>query len=600
MELNGSLKVAQVLGPDNKPLEFVQDTVNKLEVRVNLGQLYQAGKDVKLSFRYEGQLATAEGGVLPDKRLSYVGPEGSYLMYAGRWFPFHDYFADRATAEINVTVPKGISVAGYSEVPVTPKDSGKGKVTYSFVNRTPQLIGTLAAAPYITRNVKASDISIDFFVKPGSEGLINPFTEELVQIFSTYNSKFGRYAFGNNFEVAEIDDQSLPSYTMAGITLLSQKFLEPNKEMPIEVLAREVAYQWWGQGVGLKSFDDAWMSQGLAEFSAYYYRQTHSTAAQNADLGRETLEKALAYESQTSIRRAPAELDDQSPAYQSIVFYKGAIVFNMLRNQLGDDKFFALLHDYYNNFKGQKGSIDQFEQLAAKDSGQNMRQFFGEWVDSTGVPEFRTDYNVLRTREGKFIVRGTLRQDLDTFKSPVDVLLESENGEQRTTVYLQGTSADFEVDSKGKPVRVVVDPDSKILRMSDDIRVAVIARRGIEHMRAEEYPEAEQAFRDALKQNPRSSWVQYNLGLLYMTQRNYQKAIDTFGDALDGDLTPTWLEAWSYLKRGNAYDALGQRERAVAEYDKVISNGSNYDNAQQIAEKYKSAPYTRGSTAEKQ
>jgi tetratricopeptide (TPR) repeat protein len=172
-------------------------------------------------------------------------------------------------------------------------------------------------------------------------------------------------------------------------------------------------------------------------------------------------------------------------------------------------------------------------------------------------------------------------------------MLESENGEERTTVNLVGTSADFEISSKGKPLQIIVDPDSKLLRMSDDIRVSVIARRGIEHMRAEEYPEAEQAFREALKLNPRSSWVQYNLGLLYMTQRNYQKAIDAFGDALDGDVNPTWLEAWSYLRRGNAYDALGQRERAVAEYDKVISNGSNYDNAQQAAERYKAAPYTR-------
>jgi len=75
--------------------------------------------------------------------------------------------------------------------------------------------------------------------------------------------------------------------------------------------------------------------------------------------------------------------------------------------------------------------------------------------------------------------------------------------------------------------------------------------------------------------------------------RSLARRLGSFGDALDGDVNPTWIEAWSYLKRGNAYDALGQRERAVAEYDKVISNGSNYDNAQQAAERYKAAPYTR-------
>src|SRR5690348_5305401 len=108
----------------------------------------------------------------------------------------------------------------------------------------------------------------------------------------------------------------------------------------------------------------------------------------------------------------------------------------MLSQLLGDDKFFRFIQHYYNSFYLQKGSIDLFEQLATKESGQNMRQFFGSWVDSTGVPEFRTDYNVIRTREGQFKVSGTLRQDLDSFKSPVDVMLESENGEERTTVNL--------------------------------------------------------------------------------------------------------------------------------------------------------------------
>src|SRR5205085_10258935 len=68
--------------------------------------------------RGSGALVTAGGGPLATKRLAYVGPELSYLMYAARWFPFHEYAADRATSDITITVPAGYIVAGASEEPV--------------------------------------------------------------------------------------------------------------------------------------------------------------------------------------------------------------------------------------------------------------------------------------------------------------------------------------------------------------------------------------------------------------------------------------------------------------------------------------------------
>ena len=58
-----------------------------------------------LRFKYSGVLATPEGGPLLTKRLAYVGDKNGYLMYAARWFPFHDYAADRATSDISISLP---------------------------------------------------------------------------------------------------------------------------------------------------------------------------------------------------------------------------------------------------------------------------------------------------------------------------------------------------------------------------------------------------------------------------------------------------------------------------------------------------------------
>jgi aminopeptidase N len=108
---------------------------------------------------------------------------------------------------------------------------------------------------------------------------------------------------------------------------------DPSRPIPEEKLEREIAYQWWGQTVGLKSFDDAWLSQGLAEWSAFAYRESTLSAGGLDAAQREQQERALTFEQTASIARAPSSLDDQSAAYQSIVFYKGSMVFRMLRKR---------------------------------------------------------------------------------------------------------------------------------------------------------------------------------------------------------------------------------------------------------------------------
>jgi predicted negative regulator of RcsB-dependent stress response len=62
-------------------------------------------------------------------------------------------------------------------------------------------------------------------------------------------------------------------------------------------------------------------------------------------------------------------------------------------------------------------------------------------------------------------------------------------------------------------------------------------------------------------------------------------------------LKPTWIEAWAHIKRGNAYDAKGERERARSEYNKAIGTGIDYDNAQAVAKKYLATPYDPKATA---
>jgi aminopeptidase N len=595
-ELNGALKVESVERNGKAVSNFVQDPVGLDQlgpnVRVDLGEVVQPNTPVTLRFRWSGALTTPEGGPLATKRLAYVGQEGSYLMYAARWFPFHDYAADRATSDITVTVPAGFVVAGSSDEPVAATQSN-GNARFRFVHKQPTLIGNFAAARYTTRTLKMGNYTIDFFVQPGSEARIERYGELVGKALEFYTQQYGAPAFGSRYVVAEIDDESLEAYAGDGMEFLSASFFDTQHTPKDERVEREIAYQWWGFTVALKSFDDAWLSQGLSEWSGFALREATLDAPQLDAAQRDMQERALMFEQSASILRAPQALDDTSPQYQSVMFYKGAMVFRMLRETMGKAKFDQLLRTLVEQYRGQSVSIDDFEKLASKVAGQNMRFFFARWVEGTGVPEFSVDYQIIRTRAGKFRARGTVKQNFEGLNMPVELMLraEGDTNNQTQTVKVEDKSEDFDIESNGAPVEVVVDPNHKILRLSEDLRISIVARRGIELFREGQYAEAQRQMEEALKLDKSNSWIYYNLGLIYLEQRNYDPAIDNFKAALAGNLKPSWIEVWARIKMGNAYDSKGDRARATNEYNKALESGINYDNAQRSAKQYLATPY---------
>src|SRR5437773_7503543 len=468
-ELNGSLHVDGVEKDGHALTGVVQDAVGAgalgPNVRIDLGQVVPAAQPVTVRIRWSGALASPEGGPLANKRLAYVGPEGSYLMYASRWFPFHDYAADRATSDITVIVPTGVQVGGISDEPVTPQVDKSGTTRFRFVNKQPVLVGNFVAGQYVVKSLRFGRYELQFFVKPGSENRIGNFGESMGHALEFYTKQYGSPAFGSRFIIAQTDDETMEAYSGQGILFLASRFFDSSKPTLEERLQREVAYQWWGQTIGLKSFDDAWISQGLAEWSAFALREDTLTGAQLDSAQREEQERALTFEQTASIARAPSALDDQSAAYQSIVFHKGAMVFRMLRESMGKEKFDRLLHTFLEEYRGKNASIDDFEQLASKVAVENLRYFFAQWVEGTGVPEFGVDYQIIRTRAGKFRTRGTVRQNVENLQMPVELTLHSEGDSQTKALYLEGKSEDFDFESKGQPINVEVDSNEKILRM---------------------------------------------------------------------------------------------------------------------------------------
>lgn len=593
--VKGKATPAKTPTPQNT-VTFIQDQVGVSDlgpsVKIDLGEIVPKGATVTLRFKYSGVLVTPQGGPLLTKRLAYIGVNDGYLMYAARWFPFHDYAADLATSDINISLPSNFQIIGFSDAPVSAV-SGK----FRFVQSKPGLIGNFAYGRYVKTPLNYNGYSIEFYTKAVNEKTVTTYSETLGNALDSYTKRFGEPLIGKRLIVAQIDDESLDFYSSQGIMFVANRQFEAVREITQERFQREAAYQWWGLTVGLKSFDDAWLSQGLAEYSAFSLRESTATGAKLDNMRRELLEKALTFEQTASLARTPATLDDQSTAYQYIMFSKGALVFKLLRDTLGEEKFNQLLRTFAANYRGKNASIYDFEQLTSQIAGKNMRYFFARWVDSTGVPQFTVDYQIIRNRAGRFVVRGTIKQNYDNLNLPVDLLLraEGEGNSKVVTVKIEDASADFNIETDGKPLSVIVDPDYKILRISEDLRISSIARRGIEQFKEGNYVEAQQQFEAALKLDRSNAWIYYHLGLLFLEQRNYDLAIDNFKVVKDlaaqGSARPQWLYVWAYIKMGNAYDAKGDRTRAMDAYEKASAIGDNYDNAQEAVKQFQAVPF---------
>ena len=87
------------------------------------------------------------------------------------------------------------------------------------------LIGNFAAGQYINRNLRFGNYEIQFYAKPGSEGRINGYAELMGQVLEFYSKQYGAPLFGTRLVVAQVDDDSLDTYSGPGIIFLASKIV---------------------------------------------------------------------------------------------------------------------------------------------------------------------------------------------------------------------------------------------------------------------------------------------------------------------------------------------------------------------------------------
>jgi aminopeptidase N len=360
----------------------------------------------------------------------------------------------------------------------------------------------------------------------------------------------------------------------------------------IRLLANIIAHQWWGSEVSPHSLSDAWITNGMARYGELMYVEEENgknamrAALQDVEAG------ALAYD--TIPLSSANRLSPFSPEFQSMTLEKGAMIFHMLRWEIGDKAFLATLKGALSQYANQSISTADFNKVAEAQSQQQLTPFFAQWVDGTGAPQFTNKYAVYRLGNNKgFRTIGEITQDLDLFRMPVELRVETDGKTEIQKVDVVGTDSQYVVDTFGRPRRISIDPQNWLLKATPDLQVRIAILKGQQLVAQGDLAGALSEYQKALEFNSQSSLASYRIAEVLFTQRNYQAAVNSYRDALRGDGDPRWTEVWSHIRLGNIFDITGQRDRAVNEYRLAVQTNDNTQGAINEARQDLQKPYTR-------
>jgi tetratricopeptide (TPR) repeat protein len=585
-KLNSALKVTSAEGPGNPNIQFSQQGV---VLSLNLIHPLPPQQPSVLTVEYSGALETADGSPEQGLMLSYIGSGDSYLLYPGCWFPVNGGGLNRFSATLNLTVPAGLTVIASGEAS-PPTQTADGWV-YSFSYDRLSFPGTVFIGHYTALPTSSTGVAITMYLNNDLLQYRSSYAAAAESILAYFASQFGTLPT-HRLALVEMPNSTLGGYSGPGVVGIARRgFTNP---VDYELLAHEISHQWWPDLVSPSTANDEFLDDGLATYSSALYIQAGDGETAFEDRMHTIAIDALIHEGETPIAQA-AQLQPYSPEYESIIFDKGAMVFHMLRWVIGDAAFSDTLREMTRQYAWKAISTSEFQKLAEQASKQSLTYFFAQWVDSTGVPQFHRTWAIYKTQTGYQVV-GKLQQDLDIFRMPVEIRVYVRGGpDVNDKLLMEGTAANFTINTQAQPVQVVVDPASDILKYTNKTRMEVEMASANQLTQATEFFAAIDQYRKVLAQNQNDSLAHYRIGDILFTLHNYNASIEEFQAALNGDLQPKWVEVWSYLKIGEIFDATGQRDRAMNEYDRALHTNDDTQGALDLAREYLKKPFTQPS-----
>lgn len=249
--------------------------------------------------------------------------------------------------------------------------------------------------------------------------------------------------------------------------------------------AHEVAHQWWGNIVLPAGYQDDWLPEALASYSALMYMEKKKGVKAMEDVLEDYRDSLIRRDGKGATTESAGPIawgfrldaTGNAAARHDITYYKGAWVLHMLRRRMGDAAFLKMLAELRRRYDSRTLSTAQFAALVKEfapgrmpgagvlNAAFNADSFFENWVYSTGIPELKLDY-LVKGIAPSVKLSGTVEQSGvdDDFFVEIPVELQFASGAPQTIwVQTSNDGAVFSATLKQIPVKVSIPAGRGVL-----------------------------------------------------------------------------------------------------------------------------------------
>jgi aminopeptidase N len=416
------------------------------------------------------------------------------------WFPCVDHPNEKSTSEVIATVPAKMTVLSNGR-PQGAVDHGDGTRTFHFKHDVPHssYLVTLVAGEYVDLVEKVGDVELHVLVPPGREGDAPRSFARTGEMIRLFGERIGHpYPYPRYSQVVVADFifggmENTSATTLTDDTLHDERaHLDFSSE---SLVAHELAHQWFGDLITCRDWSEGWLNEGFATYFEILWRE-HSDGVDWADYDRLLDQEAYLDEDARRYRRPVVANVYHEPidVFDRHLYEKGGAVLHMLRNQLGDERFWRAIGHYVQKHKW--GSVETRDLARAVDeaTGVNPDRFFEQWVFRAGYPDLKVElqwddaHKQARVRvEQKQEAKG----ETPLFWLPLTIGFVVDGKAQPVTLEVERAEETFVIPLAAKPTQAVIDPRNHVLKKldakkPDDLwRAEVVAAPdGIDRVRA--------------------------------------------------------------------------------------------------------------------
>ncbi|MBN1995909.1 T9SS type A sorting domain-containing protein [candidate division KSB1 bacterium] len=430
-------------------------------ITVSLGRVCGAGDAFSIKIEYDGSPEQSGFGAFGFDE--YAGQPMIWSLsepYGARnWWPCKDIPADKAdSVDIRITVPNGLIVA--SNGLLRERKTEGEWTTYWWHEGYPitTYLVSVAIYPYLVYSDwfvygDNDSMPVEFYVFPDHYDRVKENYAKTVLMIETFSGIFGLYPFiEEKYGHAEflwgggMEHQTITSLGWWGEMLI----------------AHELSHMWWGDMVTCFSFHHIWLNEGFAVYSEALWQESLG--------GEKALHNAMTYEAYMG----PGTIYVEDPYHDNVfdgnlTYSKASWVLHMLRHVVGDDAFFLILRTYYEEFKFKTATTEQFRDLCERISGQDLHQFFHQWIYGSYHPVYEYQWFTKSLDDGRYKVTGMVTQtqtDAPVFQMPIDLTFKMPSGDTTVVFWNTESSQSFSYVLSDSPTTVLLDKDNWILHES--------------------------------------------------------------------------------------------------------------------------------------